>query len=134
MTLSDEDRAALISQRLSTASEMLADAEVLLERGSLRSAANRAYYCAYHALSALAISNARITKTHRGIIGFFHSEFVSKGVFDRRFGRAVQEAFEDRTEADYEDMPDLDPDQIRCRLSDLGDLIVQIREYVSGRD
>ena len=123
MTLSDADRAAIVIRRLGTASEMLGDAMVLLDRGSLRSSANRAYYAAFHAISALAVNRSRALRTHRGIIGFFHTEFIAKGLFDKRYGRAVQEAFEDRSEADYEDIPALDVDQIRSRLSDLGDLI-----------
>ena len=132
MTISDEDRAAIVAQRLRTASEMLSDAKVLLDRGSLRSAANRSYYCAFHAISALAIGLEQTIKTHRGVIGFFHAEFIAKGVFGKRFGLAVQEAFEDRSEADYEDIPHLDPEQIRARLSDLGELVEAVRKHLGA--
>jgi uncharacterized protein (UPF0332 family) len=55
MMLSPEERKAMVHLRLSNASAMIEDARCLLERGSVRSAANRAYYGAFYAVSALAL-------------------------------------------------------------------------------
>jgi uncharacterized protein (UPF0332 family) len=51
---------------------------------------------------------------------------------DQRFGRIVQEAFEDRSEADYEDVPDFTAEQIAQRLGEVEDLIRAIRTIIAG--
>ena len=130
MTISEDDRRDVIEIRLCNANAMIEDARCLLGRGSLRSAANRAYYGAFYAVSALALHGGRTFRTHTGLIGFFHSEFVAAGKLEARYGRTVQEAFEDRSEADYEDVPVLDADRLRTRLSEVEDLIRVARTYI----
>lgn len=123
MTLTPEDRGIVIRLRLQNADEAHADAVVLLDRGSLRGAANRTYYAIFHAISALALAEGKVFCKHQGVISFFHSECVRTGRFDKRFGRIVQQAFEDRAEADYEDDVSLDGMVLRARIDEVRELI-----------
>jgi uncharacterized protein (UPF0332 family) len=132
MTFSEADRQALVQVRLTNADTMLEDAHCLLQRASLRSAANRAYYSAFYAVSALALHEGKTFRTHTGLIGFLHGEFVATGKLDQRCGRIVQEAFEDRSEADYEDVPDITGEQITARLGEVAELIKAIRKIIIG--
>jgi uncharacterized protein (UPF0332 family) len=132
MTIPDDDRQALIALRLANAATMLEDARCLLERGSLRSAANRAYYSAFYAVSALALREGKTFRTHTGLISYLHSDFVASGRLEPKYGRVVQEAFEDRSEADYEDVPDISREQIAVRLGEMADLVQAIRRIVAG--
>lgn len=132
MTLSPAERQAVISLRLQNADGALVDAVVLLDRGSLRGAANRIYYAVFHALSALALGDGKVFGKHQGIISFFHADCVRTGRFEKRFGRIVQQAFEDRTEADYEDDVSFSEDVLRTRIRDVNELIDLVNRFVTG--
>lgn len=103
MTLSPDERANLVRLRLNNARETLEDARVLHERGSIRSAVNRAYYAMFYAASALALDQGQIFSKHKGLVAFIHKEFVKTGRLHVKHGRAFQKAFEDRSEGDYQD-------------------------------
>jgi uncharacterized protein (UPF0332 family) len=130
VTLSPEELQAVINLRFRNADEALSDASVLLERGSTRGAANRIYYAAFHAVSALALSWGKVFAKHQGLISFFHADCVRTGQFDVQYGRILQQAFEDRTEADYEDDVSFDDAAIRVRLIDVRNLVAVIKAAV----
>jgi uncharacterized protein (UPF0332 family) len=123
----------VIGVRLQNADEALDDAAALLERGSLRGAANRVYYAVFHAVSALALQDGKIYGKHQGILSYFHADCVRAGRFDKRFGRVVQQAFEDRTEADYEDDVSFDEEVIRTRINDVRELIEIVKHSVVAK-
>lgn len=132
MTLLPEERQTVISLRMQNAEEALSDAGVLLERNSLRGAANRLYYAVFHALSALALGDGKLFAKHQGIISFFHADCVRTGRFEKRFGRVVQQAFEDRTEADYEDDVSFSEDVLRARIRDVRELINVVKQSMAS--
>jgi uncharacterized protein (UPF0332 family) len=132
MTLSPSERQAVISLRLQNADGALLDAGVLLDRGSLRGAANRIYYAVFHALSALALGDGKVFGKHQGIISYFHADCVRTERFEKRFGRIVQQAFEDRTEADYEDDVSFSEDILRTRIRDVNELIDLVKRFVTA--
>ena len=111
MTLTADERRAIARLRMENARQTLADARLLQEKGSVRSALNRAYYAMFYAASALAIVKGRVFAKHGGVLSFIHKECVQAGVLDRKHGRAFQKAFEDRSEGDYQDMLKLTGDE-----------------------
>ncbi|MBW2172713.1 MAG: HEPN domain-containing protein [Deltaproteobacteria bacterium] len=132
MTLAEEDLKALTKVRLENADKALDDAEALFERDSLRGAANRVYYAMFYAVSALAISQGRSFRRHSGLIAYFQKEFVLTGLLNRKHGRALQKAFEDRSEADYQDYAKLTKEQIQARMDEASDLITAVKDLVYG--
>jgi uncharacterized protein (UPF0332 family) len=131
MTLSEGERVAVMHLRLEAAATALDDAKCLLGRGSLRGVANRTYYAAYYAVGALAIGQGRTFHTHSGLIAFFHGEFVKSGVLSAAHGRVLQEAFEARTEGDYDDKPGLDAEQVSLRLQQVDDFVRAVSAHLS---
>jgi len=134
VTLLPEERQTVISLRMQNAEEALSDAGVLLERNSLRGAANRLYYAVFHALSALALGDGKLFAKHQGIISFFHADCVRTGRFEKRLGRVVQQAFEDRTEADYEDDVSFSEDVLRARIRDVRELINVVKQSMASKN
>lgn len=131
MSLSEKERAVAVRLRLDAAGAALADARCLLDRGSLRGAANRTYYAAYYGVSALALREGKAFRTHSGLISFFHAECVKTGVLEAVHGRVLQEAFEARTEGDYDDSPALDVEQVARRIQQVDELLGVIRGRMS---
>lgn len=125
--MSHEQRETLVRLRMQDARQAVEDAQVLLDRGSLRGAANRIYYSMFYAISALALARGVAFKTHAGLISFFQREFVSTNLFGREHGRALQKAFDDRSEADYEDVLDFEQGQTETRL-------LEAKRFVAAAD
>jgi len=118
-----EQRLSLVRNRMGDARQALADARLLLDRGSLRGTANRTYYAMFYAVSALALARGEAFKTHAGLISFFQKEYVATGLLGREHGRALQKAFDDRSEADYEDLLDIETGQVETRWREAEDFL-----------
>jgi uncharacterized protein len=125
MTLSPDERRAIALVRMQNAQQTLADARLLHERGSIRSALNRVYYAMFYAASAFVIARGKVFAKHGGVLAFIHKECVQAGVLDRRHGRAFQKAFEDRSEGDYQDL-------LKLTGEDAGAAIAAADEFVSA--
>ena len=130
MSLSPEDTAAVIKVRMENARITVRDAQLLRDAGSLRSAVNRAYYAMFYAASALALSRGLSLSKHSAVISFFHREFVKPGLLGREHGRALQKAFEDRSEADYQDYLRVTAQQVDARLVEARDFIEVVSTYL----
>ena len=133
MSMTPEERKIVIRMRLQNADEALVDATALLDRGSLRGAANRLYYAVFHALSAMALAEGKVFGIHQGLISFFHADCVRTGRFEKKFGRVVQKAFEDRTEADYEDDVSFDVGELRARSRDVREIIDLVKQFLAQK-
>lgn len=133
MTLTEEQKRDVAAVRLENAWGALQDAELLHKSGSLRGAANRAYYAMFYSASALAILDGRSFTKHSGLIAHFQREYAKPEVLDRKYGRALQKAFDDRSEADYEDHLSLSEKQVADRVREARDFLEVIRAHIQAR-
>jgi uncharacterized protein len=128
--LTDEDKQALVRVRLHVAEESIADARRSSDAGSWRGAMNRAYYAMFHAANALAIANGVVCSKHTHLIGYFQKEFAKPQILDRCHGRSFQKAFEDRSEADYQDYITFDAEQVETRIQEAEAFVQAIRQHL----
>ena len=96
MKLPEEIQAAL-----NTAQEKLSSARVLLEAKNFADAASRAYYCAFHSISAVLLTKSLTFSSHGQAIGAFNREFVKTEIFPKPFGRWLIKMQSDREAGDY---------------------------------
>ncbi|MEA3640876.1 MAG: HEPN domain-containing protein [Lamprobacter sp.] len=87
---------------LAKAAEKLRVAEMLLENGAWDDAVSRAYYAAFHAISALHLSNGQAFSSHAHSIGRFNKDFVKTEIFPKEFTAILTRLFEDRQSGDYD--------------------------------
>ena len=93
----------LIKYRLSSAKEKLTSAKLLLEAGLYKDSVGRSYYAIFSAVRAiLAIRQVDFSK-HAGVIAFFQKEYIKTEVFDKKYSKYVQQAFQIRNSCDYDD-------------------------------
>jgi len=130
MTLSENEKNALVEVKLENAWRTLNDAQLLLSNGSLRGAMNRAYYAMFHGTSALAISRGFIFKKHTQLIGFFQKEYAKSEILDRKHGRSLQKAFEDRSEADYQDFVTFEQKQVEIRIAEAKAFVEVVAQHI----
>jgi len=104
----NEEKKELAHYRLQQASEALADARLLFERGgSIRSVINRAYYGMFYSVLALLIDAGKGSSKHSGVIALFDQYFVKSGKFPIEMSKAIHKAFDLRQMGDYREFVDL---------------------------
>jgi uncharacterized protein (UPF0332 family) len=113
MTLSNDEREALVTHRIEKAKETLKNAEDnALQLKAYAVAANRLYYAVYYAVSALLIKNRLVAHTHAGVKALFYNNFIKTNVFDKESAKFYSKIFELRQSSDYDDFFDLDKEDI----------------------
>ena len=63
------------------AGNALDEAKILFGSGKYYGAANRSYYAAFHAMSALLIHDGYAMKKHGGVIAKFRELYIKTGIF-----------------------------------------------------
>lgn len=83
------------------AQEVLREATILFNENLPSGAISRAYYAAFHAATALLISEGIEVRSHQGLGKMFSLHFVKPGYLDPKFSRILSMAQKFREEADY---------------------------------
>ena len=93
MSLNVEERKAVVEFRLEKALRAYEQACAVVGMGFWETIANRLYYSAYNAVSALLIAYQHNAQTHSGVIHLFGQHFVKNGLFDAEDGRLYHQLF-----------------------------------------
>lgn len=101
--LSDEDRKEVVKYRIEKAIRTYSEAIGSIKSGYVETAANRLYYAAYYAVSALLISYKYEASTHNGVIQIFGKAFLKNNIVDKKHGKTFNQLFSLRLTGDYED-------------------------------
>lgn len=131
MSLTEEERKAIVAFRLEKAKTSLHQAEVNIDMGFVEVSANRLYYATYYAVSALLIANGLKAHTHGGIISIFGQHFVRTNIIKKDDGRLYTQLFSYRLKGDYEDNYNLDIDEIKPLLEPAREFISRITELTN---
>ncbi len=116
-----------ILRELELADQLIQDAKFLLDRDSLRSSVNRAYYAAYHGVRALLASKGLNPKTHKGVLNQFGEAFIKTGKMDIALSDTLKKCFDARHEADYDIFVCFDEDEIKNLIGEVETLLEHIR-------
>lgn len=112
MSLNQEERHDVVIYRLEKAARTLEQVRYSLPSHYWELIANRMYYAAYYAVSALLIANGHYAKTHETIVRAFGLHFVKEGIFPSEYGRLYNKLFSLRLTGDYNDHYDLNEDDV----------------------
>ena len=127
MSLNDEERQILVNLEKEKALNTFAEMNVLQQAGLWNNIANRLYYAAFHAVSALLIHNGLHVHTHRGALNIFNKEFVRAGVFSVEEGHLFSKLEGLRERGDYNCFVDATEDEIVPLIVPLKALIEKIK-------
>ncbi|MGE5355077.1 MAG: HEPN domain-containing protein [Deltaproteobacteria bacterium] len=92
----------LIKYRLEQEIETIELVEFLIASKEFDLAINRIYYGMYYSLTALALKHEFNTSKHIQLIGWFNKQFIASALIDKRFGRIIRLAYQNRTKGDYD--------------------------------
>ncbi len=128
MSLNQEEREAIVIYRLEKATKTLEEARCNLPMQFWSLIANRMYYAAYYAVSALLIVNGHTAKTHETILRVFGLHFVKTGVFPTEQGRLYNKLFTLRLTGDYNDHYDLEEQDVLPLFAPTEQLIADVAQ------
>lgn len=100
MSLSKEERKAIVEFRIEKAFRAFNEANGVIKLGYWETIANRLYYAAYNAASALLIANGDNAQTHSGVIHLFGLRFIKTGIFGSDMGKLFHSLFTMRQTGD----------------------------------
>lgn len=112
MSLNEEERKAIVTYRLEKSYKSLQQAKGVVDKGYWEVVANRLYYAAYYAVSALLIANKYTAKTHEGFIQVFGLNFIKTGIVNNELGKTYSKLFSLRLTGDYEDHYNLEESDV----------------------
>ncbi len=101
MGLNEEERIILVQREYEKAEAFYMQATKNAELGLWDVVANRLYYSAFHAVSALLISDQHKVGTHKGAVLMFGLHYVKTGIFSPDEGRFYSQLQSVREKADY---------------------------------
>lgn len=127
MSLNQEERTAVVTYRLEKAERALLQAKANLPLQTWEVIANRLYYAAYYAVSALLIAYGHpAVKGHDTIVRMFGLYFVKTGTFSLEQSKLYNKLYTLRLTGDYNDHYNLDEEDVQPLVSPAEDLIIKV--------
>ncbi|MGD9994852.1 MAG: HEPN domain-containing protein [Salinivirgaceae bacterium] len=128
--INEEDRNALVNYRMVQANDTIELAKFLIDSNRLTVAVNRIYYGLYYSITALAIKNQFETSKHAQLIGWFNKAYIATGIIDKRFGKILRNAYQNRTKGDYDAFVTFDKEGLVAMHSEMIDFIKEIQRLI----
>ena len=123
---------SLIKAYIEKAKEKLATAGNLLDEGSYDDSVSRAYYAAFHAASAMLLTEGLSADTHRGLINLFGLHFVRTGKIAKKYGRYLSNLKDDREMGDYEVFSTIDKAVAEKALNEAREFVAVVGKYLNS--
>ncbi|MBR1593409.1 MAG: HEPN domain-containing protein [Bacteroidales bacterium] len=129
MSLNQEERSAVVIYRLEKAERALMHAKANIPLQTWEVIANRIYYAAYYAVSALLIANGHpAVKGHDTVVRMFGLHFVKTGKFSPEQGKLYNKLYTLRLTGDYNDHYNLDEEDVMPLVFPAEELITKVSD------
>jgi uncharacterized protein (UPF0332 family) len=128
-----KNKEILVKNRIEQAYQTIKDIEILIKNNLLNISINRIYYGMFYMLAALAIKQDFKSSKHRQLLGWFNKSFIKTGIIDKRFGQIINDAFENRSEADYGFLHHYSTQEIEKMFGDMRDFIIEIDNFLKKK-
>ncbi len=128
----EKDLQALINYRLQRAAETLEEARLMQNIAHWNTCANRLYYAAFYAVSALLIKDGLRASKHSGIKALFNRHYVKSAILTKENGRLYNRLFDLRQEGDYIDFVFLEAETVQPLVRATEVFIVTIRSLIKN--
>lgn len=125
--MKDDEKNALIEHRITRATDTIEEVSFLIKNKKFLLAVNRIYYGMFYILSALSLRYDFSTSKHQQLIGWFNKEFISTGEIDRKYGKILHNAYNNRSTGDYDDFAEFEEDEVKISFNELKDFIKTIK-------
>lgn len=123
----------LSQYRMDQAKRCIRSAKVLAEDEDYKGAANRSYYAIFHCMrSVLALEGKDFSK-HSGVSAYFRKEYIKTGVFDIELSDIIKEAFDIRSDSDYDDYYLISKEEVLEQIGNAEIFYQKVNEYLKQK-
>ncbi len=129
MGMTDDERLAVVEFRIEKSLRAFEQAKGVVELKYWETIANRLYYAAYNAVSALLIANGDTAQSHSGVIHLFGLNFIRTKIFSAETGKLYHKLFTMRQTGDYDDTYGLTENDVLPYIEPTGQMIGEIVGY-----
>lgn len=130
MSLSQEERAIVVGLELEKADKFLSQTNAVAKMGIWDVVANRVFYAAFHAVSALLIHDHIEVRSHKGAGLMFGQKYVIPGIFTQEDGRLYAKLQDLREKSDYNLVYQSDETEMAPLIEKTKDLISRIKAKI----
>ncbi len=103
MTLSPEEKQALVTFKLEKCDIAYREMLFAFQNEMYSTAANRLYYAIFYACAALLLKNGLASHTHKGAFSLVNQHFIKEGIISHDFWPLLHKTYVLRQESDYDD-------------------------------
>lgn len=132
MSLTNEERNALVALELKKARETYEEIGVLTAANRWSGAANRLYYAVFHAVSALLIHDGIQVNSHKGSHAAFNLHYIKAGILPIEYGRLYNQLQTMREESDYNCVYNVESEELLTRIEPAKKMIDEIEFLVKS--
>ena len=133
MSLSFDERKAVVEFRIEKARRAFEQAQGVVELQYWETIANRLYYAAYNAVSAMLIAYGYTAHSHDGVIHLFGQHFVKPGIVDVNDGKLYHHLFSMRLTGDYDDTYGLTSEDVLPLIAPASKLIDKVTTIATNK-
>jgi len=126
MSLSEEERKAVVKYRVEKAQQAIDEAEKVCAIKLWNIAANRLYYALFYMSTAILINRELTAHTHSGVMAMIGLHLIQPGLLSADDMRLIKKLFSLRQEGDYEDFIDVTEEEIHLYLPQVKNLVVKM--------
>ncbi len=123
----------LSKYRYQTAVDDLETARINIREGKYKQAVNRSYYAIFHAIRAVTALDGFDSRKHSGVISFFNKQYVKAGIFNKEISKIINNAFNMRENADYQDFFIVSKIEAEKQIEDANVFLEKIHGYIINR-
>ena len=122
-----------IAALLKKSDENISAAELLIMQKFYPIAVSRSYYAMFYIAEAVLLTRNLSYSSHQAVISFFNKEFVKTGIFDRKFHKALYDAFQSRQDADYEPIVEFTKEEAEEYLNLAKEFLQVAKKYLQKK-
>jgi uncharacterized protein (UPF0332 family) len=123
---------SLSQHRLDSANERLESAKILLESGKYKDSIGRSYYAIFTAVRAILARDKVDFSKHSGVIAYFQKEYVKTEIFDKKYSRYLQSAFQIRNSCDYNDFFIVSKQDAQEQYEKAVEFYMEVKKYLEN--
>ena len=120
----------LVQYRLSSAKERLESARLLLDAGQYKDSIGRSYYAIFTAVRAVLARDQVDFSKHAGVIAYFQREYIKSAIFDIKYSKILQRAFQIRNNCDYDDFFIVSKEDATEQYKNAADMVQAMETYI----
>ena len=126
MSLSQEERDAIVAYRVEKARGALNEIKKVMPLEVWGIIANRMYYALYYAASALLTKDSHPVNTHKGALSLINQYYVRTDILTKEDGHLFGQVFAFRQGSDYDDFIDATKEDIEQLFPKVETLVEKI--------